>query len=132
MSNQWLEDIDKRRQESIEHMITPLHYLLHSLRTGPESCSFECDSIVLGALTKGLEARNLFTTPPVPPFSGLTFASTAESLTTIRSPNWRDSYRKEHRQCSLKSRIDTIVDSLKQKKGLSLDNYYEYGAPNKR
>jgi hypothetical protein len=107
-------------------MITTLHDLLYKLRKGPESCSFECDSILLGALTKELDARNLFFPRPMPPFSGFSFETTAESISTIRSPNWwtPDRYSSYTHNCTLKDRIDPIIDSSKQRMSLALEDYY--------
>jgi len=114
-----IQDINKRRQESLEHIITTLHDLLYKLRKGPESCSFECDSILLGALTKELDARNLFSPRPVPPFSGLSFEATAKSISTIRSPGNNGYYQPCY--CSLNDRVVLDIDSSKM--GLALEDY---------
>jgi hypothetical protein len=124
MPDKRLGDIDKRRQDSIEHIITSMHDLLDQMRKKPQMCSFECDSILLGALTKGLDAQKLFSPRLMPPFPELSFESITKSLSAIRSPKWYAQSRTNvtHR-CTLNSRIDPIIDSLKQQRGLNLEDY---------
>ncbi|KAH7014642.1 uncharacterized protein B0I36DRAFT_255688, partial [Microdochium trichocladiopsis] len=56
--------IDQLRQESIKNVITVLHNLLIYLRDSRTACSFECSSILLGALTKELRARCFLPSQP--------------------------------------------------------------------
>jgi hypothetical protein len=127
MPDRLLGDIDERRQKGIGNVITALRVLLHRMRKGPDSCSFECSSILLGALTKELDARNLLSPRPVPPFSGFSFEPTAESLSAIRSPCWYtrgQSYHQNIHRCTLNQHIDPIINSLNQHAGLTLEDYF--------
>jgi hypothetical protein len=122
------EMIDEERQESIDRIITSLHDLLGAFLEGRNSCSFECSSILLGALTKEMHARHYLSPRPAMPFLGFSFATIARGVRGIRSPTWcshrsgdyYSSYCSPH-ACSLEARIHPIISNLEDSmKGLAL------------
>lgn len=78
--------IDGRRQELVEQVLEILHRNLDDLRDGRVSCVYECDSFILGALTKALHRNNLVSPPPSRPFSGISVASIVEAVGGIAGP----------------------------------------------
>ena len=116
------DNIEQKRQESIDRVVTSLHDLFAKLCKG-NPCSFECSSILLGALTKQMHARGLLSPRPAIPFLGLSSAEIAKSVRTFQSPRWCSSvgsyshrYCGEH-SCSLKSNLNPIFDSLENSMG---------------
>jgi hypothetical protein len=115
------EKIDQQRQESIDQIITALHDLLDGFRESREPCSFECDSILLGALTKQMHTRGLFSPRPALPLLGFNFATTAKSIRDIHSPVWISVNDSRKHKCRLPTRIHPIIDRVeKGMKGLAL------------
>jgi hypothetical protein len=111
------ENIEQKRQESINRIMTCLHDLLAKLCEG-NGCSFECSSILLGALTKEMHARHLLSPRPAIPFPGLSFAEIAESVRAFRSPRWWSQYGTRSRHnCSLDADLNSIVDSVENSMG---------------
>jgi hypothetical protein len=119
-----IEKIDQRRQESIDQIVRPLHNLLEGFREGRNSCSFECDSILLGALTKEMHTRNLLIPRPETSFAGLSFAEIAQNVRSIQSPRWRSYANKRVLHgCGLEALIHPIIDSLEDRvNGLVLED----------
>jgi hypothetical protein len=102
--------------------MTSLDNLLEQLREGRDLCSFECDSILFGALTKEMYVQHLLPRQ-APPFQGRSFVETIASIHSIRSPEWFSSYYNRH-DCSLRTYIDPIVDSLEEcTDGLALSDF---------
>jgi hypothetical protein len=83
-----LDKIDHERQELLDQLIGTLHSLLDKLREGEPFCSFECDSMLLGALIKQLYPQELIWPRPLKPFTGFQFAETAEAVRRFQSPAW--------------------------------------------
>ncbi|KAL1969127.1 hypothetical protein VTN77DRAFT_381 [Rasamsonia byssochlamydoides] len=133
ISGKIVDRIDRRRQESIDRIVTFLHGLLDDFCEGrnlQNPCSFECQSILLGALTKEMSRLHLLSPRPAAPFLGFSFAATANSVRKIRSPIWccnNRNYYSSHCQshhCSLEPVIRPIIDSLEDSmKGLSLEDF---------
>ncbi|KAI0147303.1 hypothetical protein GGR57DRAFT_477009 [Xylariaceae sp. FL1272] len=119
-----IEVIDRERREHINEIIIVLRDLLGHFRDGCAPCSFECSSILLGALTKELYARGL-EPPPEPSYSGHSYASTMHAVSSIRSPKWRPTWsgsfgNREPHACDLASIIQSKIGGLGPLKGLRL------------
>lgn len=111
-------------------MISALHNLLDDFYEHRKLCSFECNSILLGALTTEMHARALFSPRPAIPFLGFCVAATMASVRGIRSPTWRIqrhspfSIEVDACDCSLELLIYPIVDGLeKSMNGLALKDF---------
>jgi hypothetical protein len=122
--------IEQVRQESVNGVITILHDLLTYFRCARTACSFECSSILLGALTKELQARYLLSPQPTLPLLGYSFVAIARSARNIRSPIWNsNSGRMRHRHygthpCGISSFIAPIIDELEATlEGLTLEDF---------
>lgn len=125
--------IDRKRLEFIDGIITGLHELLVTFRDGPESCSFECSSMLLGVLTKEMRAKGLDPKPESPPSSSSVVA-TIDVARSIRSPQWApvaeyvwNTYQTglTAHSCNLQTLIQSkVLDSLDVRMGgLTLDEF---------
>ncbi|ELQ37649.1 hypothetical protein OOU_Y34scaffold00588g7 [Pyricularia oryzae Y34] len=79
--------IDRLRREFIGDIVSSMNDLSLELKHGKAGCSYECSSMLLGALlkemhTKGLELQS------GSPLRGLSFASTMATALQIQSPSW--------------------------------------------
>jgi hypothetical protein len=92
------DSIDRRRQALIHPVIGNLHSLVADLRDGETSCSFECESILLGALMKQMHRESLLWPRPSKPFLGFSFVEIAQTIRSLQSPVW---YSTDHEDQSL-------------------------------
>ncbi|KAK8097615.1 uncharacterized protein PG998_013101, partial [Apiospora kogelbergensis] len=70
-----VEVIDQQRQETINDIISGLHTLISYFHIRSK-CTFECSSILLGALTKQMQIKGLLEPKPKKPFLGHSVAGT--------------------------------------------------------
>ncbi|OJJ47790.1 hypothetical protein ASPZODRAFT_158678 [Penicilliopsis zonata CBS 506.65] len=68
-----IDAINSRREARIASILFSLEDLRHDFLQGHRGCSFECSSIMLGALTKHMHSNALLSPEPVAPFSGWRF-----------------------------------------------------------
>ncbi|KAK0369094.1 hypothetical protein CLIM01_13545 [Colletotrichum limetticola] len=104
--------IDWRRQVAVEFMLEVLQKLLRAFRNETAGCSFECSSILLGALTKEMDKHRLLDPKPASPYSGYSIADTEKTIRNFRSPQWSSEfnyYSTKHR-CTLVSMIDCYLN----------------------
>jgi len=121
-----LEAIDRRRQQVVDKILTVLHKLLATFRDGLSICSFECDSIQLGALIKEMRAKRLDPKPEWP-LLGHGISATMDAARSIRSPKWVCPRRNSlfTRPCDLGSLIRSNMDGLEELMGgLALDEFH--------
>lgn len=112
-------------------VISQLHDLLDEYRHRDYHCpsginSFECGSMLHGALTKGMQLSGLLAPYPVAPFSGMSFGELCSKVYELKSPVWSDAgYKRDHRHpCSLKERVAKIVDkAMNEVTGLELGTF---------
>lgn len=112
------DKIDQERQHAVDRIIAGLHNLHAELLDGRNSCSFECDSIRLGALTKEMHSRALYFPRPGPPFLGFSVVDTTK-VWLIRSLQCDSSNRVRYgaRRCDLHASIGSIVGSVEDNVG---------------
>ncbi|KAK1672362.1 hypothetical protein BDP55DRAFT_673662 [Colletotrichum godetiae] len=106
--------VDWRRQDAIEFILRMLQKLLDAFRNGTAGCSFECSSILLGALTKEMDKHNLLDPKPAAPYSGYSIENTEKIIRAFRSPQWCSeiySYGARHHPCTLGSMIDCHLNA---------------------
>ncbi|OCK99817.1 uncharacterized protein K441DRAFT_626854 [Cenococcum geophilum 1.58] len=106
-----VEYIDEQRQKSIDRIILALNDLLDYFNSDNVHCSFECDSILLGALTKEMKSKKLSSQHLKPQFLGLSYEDAVDKVRNIRSPSWYDGYRHKH-ECDIGNHVNPIIASL--------------------
>ncbi|RYP41939.1 hypothetical protein DL767_000676 [Monosporascus sp. MG133] len=77
-SSAGIEAIDQRRQESVDRIVIALHDLLERFRNRQAGCSFECSSILLGALTIQMHTADILEPLLKPPYLGYNFTVVTE------------------------------------------------------
>ncbi|KAK7985510.1 hypothetical protein PG988_003132 [Apiospora saccharicola] len=125
-----VDAIDRKRRESIDQMINGLQSLLSDLRNDRAGCSFECSSMLLGALTKEMDRKGFLDILSGSSLLSSSFEATSKAMLEIRSPRWssmppRGSYGmpSEH-ACDLHSLIASKVNIANgEVDGLKLDNF---------
>ncbi|KAK8029510.1 hypothetical protein PG993_010801 [Apiospora rasikravindrae] len=115
-----LEAIDRKRRESIDQIIAGLHDLLVDLRDNRLGCSFECSSILLGALTKQMNSNGILGLKAGSSLLGFSLEVTSKATRETQSPRWCSipqvnlfgpSSRVEH-SCNLQSLVQSKVQGL--------------------
>jgi hypothetical protein len=109
--------IEEARMQAISTVISQLQDLIQEYRNPLYQCpsgeSFECGSILYGALTKEMELQGLLPVPTTP-FSGLSVSELRIKMQRIRSPSW--SYggksKKNKHPCNLGKRVMEIADAV--------------------
>lgn len=77
------------RQELIEQTTHGLHNLVTYFYQR-DNCSFECSSILIGALTKQMHSNRLLDPKPSNPYLGYSVARTTATIRNFASPRWSD------------------------------------------
>lgn len=98
-------------------------------------CSFECTSMSLGALIKGMNAMRLVDPPPTRPFEGYSVLMMEKAISDIKLPNYHQassmrygggfggSYDRPH-NCSLAKKTAPIITKhLNNLQGLYLSTF---------
>ncbi|KAJ5465264.1 uncharacterized protein N7458_000950, partial [Penicillium daleae] len=89
--NHVLDAMNSRREHSIEDLVHLLHTQHATFLNDTNGCSFECRSIMYGALTKQMQSNELLSPMPVTPFTGLSYQGLAQKVRSFKSPQWRSS-----------------------------------------
>ncbi|KAF2810992.1 uncharacterized protein BDZ99DRAFT_508368 [Mytilinidion resinicola] len=89
----FVDRIDQARIHAIHALVSQLHSLLDEYHSADYSCprngySFECGSMLYGALTKQMESLELLAPQPVAPFSGMSLRELDSKMRNIKSPLW--------------------------------------------
>ncbi|WQF76291.1 hypothetical protein CDEST_01305 [Colletotrichum destructivum] len=108
--------IDWQRQEAVDFIFKTLQTLLEAFRKGSSGCSFECSSMLLGALTKEMDRHKLLNPVPKEPYTGYSILDTNKIVNSFHCPHWnhrRDSYYMDYPDnpdsCNLKIIISTLL-----------------------
>ncbi|KAL2838627.1 hypothetical protein BJY01DRAFT_257973 [Aspergillus pseudoustus] len=83
-----IDAMNSRREEVIGLAITTLHETREAFLNESQGCSFECSSIMYGALTKELRSNGLLSPRPAAPFDGLRHRVLVERMSHFQSPCW--------------------------------------------
>lgn len=119
-----LDQVNETRQNSIDQIISVLHQTLEDLKVPDIKCSFECDSILLGSLTKELILRGILEPRPSSPFLGYSVERLCESVRNIRSPNWMDNSECNHDSAYHLWRLEPVTVGIEESlTGLVLDTF---------
>ncbi|KAK8121399.1 hypothetical protein PG999_005519 [Apiospora kogelbergensis] len=118
-----VEVIDQQRQETINDIISGLHTLVSYFHIRSK-CTFECSSILLGALTKQMQIKGLLEPKPKRPFLGHSVAGTTAIVCDFKTPNWTVPGSYYSHGCKLESFMDTTIKSFTDGvNGLQLDEF---------
>ncbi|KLJ13443.1 hypothetical protein EMPG_11633 [Blastomyces silverae] len=120
-----VDAINGQRIDSISRIVSLLHVQLADYLE-KEHCSFECDSLMLGALTKRLKALHLFPNRPDPPFTGLCFEQFAHRFRDglyFPAAQRTSTYYYDHAKCAIPSIERTLKKCDEQLAGLELTQY---------
>lgn len=80
--------LESSRQQQISEFISSLNSLKTQLVEEESECSFECLSMSLGALIKGMRTMHLYDPQPTEPFNGYSIAALAKALHEISTPKY--------------------------------------------
>lgn len=83
-----IDTLDATRQRLISGFISSLNELKAQLSKEENGCSFECSSMSLGALIKGMNAKRLLDPPPRIPFEGHSVLAIEKAISDIKSPDY--------------------------------------------
>ncbi|WQF87603.1 hypothetical protein CDEST_12617 [Colletotrichum destructivum] len=111
--------IDRQRQEAVEFILNTLQTLLDVFRkeSSVSYCSFECSSMLLGALTKEMDRHKLLDPAPKEPYTGYSIVGVEKMVKEFRSPYWNHrrescvSNHSNHLSCNLKTNISTRLNT---------------------
>jgi len=136
--------MDHKRYQAIEAIISGIHDQFDKFRSSKYICpsknavSLQCGSMLLGALTKGVDSVNMLLPRPEVPFSGYNFEDLCNQLRRVQSPQWYDgpctysqnynyNYGPQHtiqqqHGCTLTGFVNSIITAAEiHTKGLSFD-----------
>ncbi|GFF37901.1 hypothetical protein IFM58399_05055 [Aspergillus lentulus] len=116
----FIDAINKRREHGIKTTLYSLRRLVTDLRDGRTSCSFECDSFRLGALTKQLHGQGFLKPVDKANIPSISLDQLKNFLLNLKSPAWREVTSKRRRDqdqhhghpCTLQSLIAPILCNL--------------------
>lgn len=120
MVNFRTDSIDQARNQAIGTVVSQLHNLLDEYRNTNYCCpsgnySFECGSILYGALTKEMDSLGLLVPYPVTPFSGISFWEIYSKVHNMKSPMWCNlgsgRYKSQH-SCNLNEKVRKIANRV--------------------
>ncbi|KAL7795057.1 hypothetical protein V8C37DRAFT_375434 [Trichoderma ceciliae] len=80
--------LNTKREDLISGILSGLHDLKTQLSEGEESCSFECSSIYLGALIKGMKKMRVLDPRPERPFLNHSLLALEQAIRNIKEPSW--------------------------------------------
>jgi hypothetical protein len=73
------ERINEQRLELLEQLITSIHGVVNDLCIDERRCTFECNSILLGALLMQIQPLGLWPRP-LEPYTGFSFVGIAHAV----------------------------------------------------
>ncbi|KAK2736672.1 hypothetical protein FQN57_000609 [Myotisia sp. PD_48] len=120
-----VDALNNRREEALKHIVTTLLNHLDDYLEN-EHCSFECDALMVGALTKRLRALHILPSRPEAPFYGLCFDDFTYRFRDgmyFPAAQRTSTYYYNHAKCAIKS-IDQTLSMCEEKLGgLEMDTY---------
>ncbi|RYC58725.1 hypothetical protein CHU98_g7476 [Xylaria longipes] len=135
--------LDKWRQESIDQITDALNDLLKYFGKEAAECSsssnysFECSSMLLGALTRELRYNKQlsFTELARQNYTGYSVVSATAATRGIRTPRWRHEtpyhggygygYSPSRHECNLDEIVGAKMDLVRKAEGLRLDEFVQ-------
>ncbi|KAL7963776.1 hypothetical protein V8C34DRAFT_319453 [Trichoderma compactum] len=141
-----IDSIEMKRQNFISEVISELNDLKYQLfkdkgYKDKEGCSFECSSILLGALIKGMNAICILDPLSEPQLEGYSLMAFEKAVLSIQEPDYSSmpisyslctirayKYAKEPSRCTLSEKISEIIDPKHEEiVGLELNAFTHQG-----
>ncbi|KAJ5135222.1 uncharacterized protein N7515_004500 [Penicillium bovifimosum] len=122
ISDKVIDSMNERREKAISNVIARLYETRDAFLHGTIGCSFECRSIMYGALSIQMQSNNLLSPKPETPFLDLNCNCLVRTVKAFKSPEWWDDDDDEHAcyDSSLPSLFSELEDSLG---GLQLNEF---------
>lgn len=120
-----LETINNRRQDALDELLRTLYGHLDDY-TENEHCSFECDALMLGSLTKRLKALKIFPHRPDPPYVGICFEEFDYRFRQgmyFPGAQRTSTYFYQHSKCAIRSLDSTLMRCEEKLAGLEMSDY---------
>lgn len=123
--NKCLDEMNLRRHDAISVIFSTLNKRRDAFLSGSRGCSFECGSIMFGALTKHMHSNSLLSPQPRTPFIGLNYNGLMKAVHDFKSPEWNpsnSSYSSFYQHSCGDSSISSLINNIPEDaaKGLSL------------
>ncbi|GLA09226.1 hypothetical protein AnigIFM60653_011305 [Aspergillus niger] len=85
-----VEEINARRIKAIEGLMDHIYHVEDEYLSGKRGCSFECSSMLYGALMKNMSVYGLSRSEFMAPFTHNSYTSLANLIDRFRQPRWYD------------------------------------------
>ncbi|KUM59959.1 hypothetical protein ACN42_g7184 [Penicillium freii] len=82
--------MNKSREEAINNLVHLLHATLEAFLSRSQGCSFECSSIMYGALTIHMESIDILSPKRAARFPNLNYNDLTQKVLSFTSPQWYD------------------------------------------
>lgn len=110
------------REDAIQDILASLQKQRNDFLDDTRGCSFECNSIMFGALTKQMRLSALLSPEPAAPFIGLRYQELVRKIRSFKTPYWSNSgsYGRHYCRASGAFLPEAIKDNVT---GLNLERY---------
>ncbi|PKY05155.1 hypothetical protein P168DRAFT_234322 [Aspergillus campestris IBT 28561] len=113
--------INRTRSLAIYRMIEQMNLRRDYFLTGARGCSYECSSIMLGALTRNMHAIDLYPEQPGDPYTGMSRNKLIEKVRSFTVSRYCSTSRVQHK-CGMKP-FPEIIKKAGAVKGIDLDMF---------
>lgn len=122
--------IDESRETAIGTVVQYLNDTIADLQDENTICDYECDCIMLGALTKHMHRMRILPLELNPSYRGLNFVNLKSSLREMKYPGPYKAEMISFHSCilSLPSKIDSSLDLAEESlQGLDIESFKNPG-----
>ncbi|KAK2873447.1 hypothetical protein FQN49_002370 [Arthroderma sp. PD_2] len=120
-----VDAINNRREDALSRIISALLDHLNDYLEN-EHCSFECDALMVGALTKRLRTFNILPDRPKPPYVGLNLEDVSYRFRHgmyFPAAQRTSTYFYSHSKCAIRSIDRTLAECEQMLDGLDMVDY---------
>lgn len=113
---------------SLQTILRTVDDFREGLVKGSQGCGFECSSMLLGALVKGMDKHKIGQHLLLEPCSGRSIRQVKSILLELNTPTWYfihpNRYKPNQHTCSLEAKLEPLLDGVWETiKGLKLNDY---------
>ncbi|KAE8137795.1 hypothetical protein BDV38DRAFT_246226 [Aspergillus pseudotamarii] len=103
-----------------------MHDHLSRLQSSTIQCSYECDCMLLGALTKQMSQMQILSPRPKSEYPGMSFIGLASECRKMEYPQWYGQRSKRAHSCGLSSSLAPLLESLESSlTGLDISSFVQ-------